>query len=76
MQLATSLSIEKLNEWLESYGAVEVSEVDGVCNDFSGFVEDDKVKTDTDGSLYLTVLDQEDNGFDVPLTHIGLVDTM
>ena len=74
MRLATELSKDELNDWLEEFGAVEVSAVEGVCNEFDGFVEDvDGVKTDTDNSPYLTVLDQEDNAFDVPLTHIRLV---
>jgi len=76
MQSATDLSIKELNEWLEDFGAVDVAAIDGVCNDFHGFIEDvDGVKFDTDNSPYLTVLDQEDDAFDIPLTHIRLVDS-
>lgn len=50
---------------------VDVSEVKGVCYAFTGSIEGG-VKTDTDGSKYVTVSDLEGNYYDVDISKIDL----
>jgi len=56
----------------EIYEGMNVSVSDGFFH-FMGRVE--SVKTDTDGSLYATIIDQEDESFDKSLQKIKLIPT-
>ena len=61
-----------ITEYLkEGFVEVDVTKTDGVCNAFSGYIEGG-IKTDTDDSKYVTVIDLDGNAFDVPLTKIDL----
>ena len=60
-----------INNYLNNgYCEVDVSKVDGVCNAFTGNLTNEGVKTDTDGSKYVTVTDLEGNFFDVGIDRI------
>ena len=50
---------------------VDVPAIDGVCGEFTGYIEGE-IKTDTDGGLYVTVLDLEDNAFDIDIMDLEL----
>jgi hypothetical protein len=58
------------NHYLNGYCKVDVSKVDGVCNEFTGNLTNEGIKTDTDGSKYVTVTDLEGNFFDVGIDRI------
>ena len=60
------------NHLNNGYCEVDVSKVDGVCNAFTGNLTNEGVKTDTDGSKYVTVTDLEGNFFDVGIDRIDL----
>ena len=61
------------NYFNNGYCEVDVSKVDGVCNEFTGNLTNEGVKTDTDGSKYVTVIDLEGNFFDVGIDKIDFV---
>lgn len=61
---------ETINKYLETDTEVDVTDSND-WHSFTGSVSG-KVKTDTDGSYYVTVIDCEENAFDVPLEYIDL----
>tara|TARA_Y100001938_G_C7909892_1_gene339066 strand:+ start:199 stop:417 length:219 start_codon:yes stop_codon:yes gene_type:complete len=62
-----------ITEYLDSGNLeVDVNEVEGLCCAFTGLVCEGGVKTDTDGSKYVTVSDLEGNYYDVDISKIDL----
>ena len=65
-------NLKDLQFYLDNgFTLVEVSHIDNLCETFVGNVEGD-IKTDTDGSKYVTVCDQEDNWYDIDIVYIIL----
>jgi hypothetical protein len=62
-----------ITEYLNSGNLeVDVSKVEGVCYAFTGLICKGGVKTDNDGSKYVTVSDLEGNYYDVNISKIDL----
>lgn len=66
------IKAEIIQEYIDSGRTeIDVSELQDICLAFTGHIVGD-VKTDTDGSFYVTVRDAEDNHFDVDLDEIHI----
>lgn len=52
------------------FDEVDVTAVEGEHGAFTGFITQEGVKTDTDGSKYVSVVDQDNDCFDVDIQYI------
>lgn len=67
-----TIKAQKIQDYINSGETeIDVTTVEGICNAFTGEIVGN-VKTDTDGSYYITVRDAEDNHFDVHLSKVDL----